>query len=118
MFTDYFLKDPSNVECIKGEGATLTCKVRFENLPVNWVKDGKEIKSNENYTMSNQGTEHNLIIKKVKPDDIGEYCVQVGKFSRKLHLKIKGIDIIKHDNKLVSNNMLFCYIFICNHRRF
>lgn len=104
-FTDYFLEDPSNIECIEGEDATLTCKVRFENQPVNWLKDDKEITFNENCTMSKQGTKYNLILKKVKPEDSGEYCMQVGKISRKIQLKIIGIECIKHDKKLLLNNI-------------
>ncbi|VDI69318.1 Hypothetical predicted protein, partial [Mytilus galloprovincialis] len=85
----YFLEDPSNIECIEGEDATLTCKIRFENQPVNWLKDGKAITFNESCAKSNQGTEYKLIIKNVKSDDSGEYCMQVGTVSRKLQLKIK-----------------------------
>ncbi|XP_071177517.1 obscurin-like protein 1 [Mytilus edulis] len=96
---DYFLEGPSNVECIEGKDATLTCKVRSTDQPANWTKDGKEISFNENCTMSNQGTKYNLIIKNVISENSGEYCMQVGKFSKKIQLKVKGIEFIEHDEK-------------------
>lgn len=80
-----------NIEYIEGEDAALTCKLRFEDQPVNWTKDGKAITCNEHYAMSNDGTEYNLNIKQVKSEDSGEYCMEAGKFSRKFHLKIIGI---------------------------
>ncbi|XP_063397196.1 immunoglobulin superfamily member 22-like [Mytilus trossulus] len=86
---DYFLEGPSNIECIEGEDATLTCKIRSKDQSVNWMKDGKEKSLNENCTISNQGTKYHLTIKNVKSGDSGEYCMQVGKFSKKIQLKIK-----------------------------
>lgn len=105
FLTYYFLEYPSNIECIEGEDATLTCKVRSKDKPVNWTKNGKAVTFNEYCTMSTEGTEHNLILRKVQSHDSGAYCMQVGKFSRKFHLKIIGI-----------NKMLFCYMFICTCR--
>ncbi|CAG2253583.1 unnamed protein product [Mytilus edulis] len=86
---NYFLEDPSSVECIEGEDAILTCKVSPTSLPVEWLKDGNDVKLDENCEQSNEGTKHNLIIKNVKLDDSGKYCVKVGNFSRKIHLKIE-----------------------------
>lgn len=93
FFTYYFVEDPSYIERIEGENATLTCNVRSKNKPVYWMKDGKAITLKENCTMSNHGTEHKLIITKVKADDSGEYSVKVGKCSKRFQLKIIGIYI-------------------------
>ncbi|CAG2223301.1 TTN [Mytilus edulis] len=88
---DCFLEDPSSVEYIEGEDAILTCKVSTTSLPVEWLKDGNSVKLDDNCLQSNDGTKHNLIIKNVKSDDSGKYCVKVGNFSRKIQLKIEGI---------------------------
>ncbi|CAG2185382.1 unnamed protein product [Mytilus edulis] len=58
-------------------------------LPVKWLKEGNAVKLDEHYEQSNEGTELNLKIKNVTSDDSGEYCVEVGNFSRKIHLKIE-----------------------------
>lgn len=58
------------------------------------MKDGKEKSLNENCTISNQGTKYHLTIKNVKSGDSGEYCMQVGNFSKKIQLIIKGIEFI------------------------
>ncbi|VDI57683.1 Hypothetical predicted protein [Mytilus galloprovincialis] len=92
---DYFLEDPSNIECIEGKDATLTCKVRAGSPPVQWKKASTAITSNENCLMSNKDTEYNLILKNVKPSDSGEYCVEVGQFSKTIKLAIKGMDFVK-----------------------
>ncbi|XP_076115884.1 uncharacterized protein LOC143083515 [Mytilus galloprovincialis] len=41
--------------------------------------------------MSTVDTHYEFKLRNTKPRDSGEYCVQVGKFSRKMHLKIKEI---------------------------
>ncbi|CAC5404128.1 unnamed protein product [Mytilus coruscus] len=87
----FFLEDPCNVECIEGEDAILTCKVRPGSPPVKWLKGDIEILHNEYNKMYNGYTQHNLKIRNTKTSDSGEYCVQVGRFFRKLHLRITGI---------------------------
>lgn len=90
----YFLEEPSDIECIEGQDATLTCQVRPGSTPVKWFKDGIEIKQNKHYKMSNKEKKHKLelklSLKETKSSDSGEYIVQVRKFSRKVQLTIKG----------------------------
>lgn len=91
FFTEYFLEDPSNIECTQGKDAMLTCKIRTESPSVKWYKGGNVLTPNEKYKMSNDGIEHKLILKNVDLSDSGEYCVEVGKGSKKLQLTVIGI---------------------------
>lgn len=95
----YFLKEPSDIKCIEGEDATLTCEVRPGSKHVKWFKDGIEIKQNEHYKMSIEGIQHKLelklTLKATKSSDSGEYIVQVRNFSRKVQLTIKGTIAVK-----------------------
>lgn len=93
-----FLEKPANVECITGDDAILSCKVRFENLDVTWLKDDYKIMQNDKYTMSNvlnqNEKELRLQLKNTTTSDSGEYCVTVGTISRKLQLKINGNETV------------------------
>lgn len=91
IFPEYFLEDPFNIECTQGEDAMLTCKIRAKSPSVKWSKDGNALIPNEKYKMSNDGIEHKLILKNADSGDSGEYCVEVGKASKKLQLKVIGI---------------------------
>lgn len=86
--TDYFLEDPSNIDCIEGEDATFSCKIQPNSALVEWLKDGNKIESSDNCIVSKDDSQHELKLLNTKPKDNGEYCVQVGEFSRKMQLNI------------------------------
>lgn len=96
---------------MEGNDALFTCKVRHKSPPPKWLKDNKEIVQNENYKTLHEYTEYKLRLKNVQLSNNGEYCVEVGKYSRKLKLNIKSNDFLRNLN---FKQMSFCFIRICH----
>ncbi|VDI17324.1 Hypothetical predicted protein, partial [Mytilus galloprovincialis] len=88
-----FLDEPNDIHCIEGEDAILTCKLRPDMPPVNWLKNGREIIHNEKYIISTEDTQHKLTIKNTIESDSGDYNAQVGKFSKKIQLNITELQM-------------------------
>ncbi|XP_063400197.1 obscurin-like [Mytilus trossulus] len=86
--TDPFLEEPIDIQCIEGEDAILTCKLRPNMPTLKWLRNGKEISQIERCFMSTVDTQHTLTIKNTTESDSGDYYVQVGKFSKKIQLNI------------------------------
>lgn len=63
----------SDCKAIIGEAAELECKVSSEDCVGIWYKDGEEIKSSENITISKDGTFHRLKIHKATEEFAGKY---------------------------------------------
>ncbi|CAC5377710.1 unnamed protein product [Mytilus coruscus] len=72
----YFIEEPSNVECMEGEDARLTCSVCPGRTPIKWMKGGNEISQNEHCQMYSEDTHHILIIFNTKTSDSGGYSVK------------------------------------------
>lgn len=84
---------------MEGEDAIVTCKIDSNSPSAIWLKDSNEIMVNKDCIMSTV-TEKlkrvlQLTLKNTKASDSGEYCVKVGKYSRKLQIKIIGIEEVK-----------------------
>lgn len=93
VFTDYFLQDPIDVDCIEGDDAIFTCKVRPGSPPLKLLRGCDEISQNENveiYTENSIDNLQHVKLRKTQTSDSGEYRVQVGQFSRLILLKITG----------------------------
>uniref|UniRef100_A0AAQ4QB05 Immunoglobulin like and fibronectin type III domain containing 1, tandem duplicate 1 n=1 Tax=Gasterosteus aculeatus aculeatus TaxID=481459 RepID=A0AAQ4QB05_GASAC len=63
----------SDCKAIIGEAAELECKVNREDCEGLWYKDGEEIQSSEDITISKDGTFHRLKIHKVTEEFAGKY---------------------------------------------
>ncbi|VDI69242.1 Hypothetical predicted protein [Mytilus galloprovincialis] len=88
---DYFLQDPTDVDCIEGDDAIFTCKVRSGSPPLKLLRGCDEISKNENVEIYTENSIDNLKhvkLRKTQTSDSGEYRVQVGQFSRLILLKI------------------------------
>ncbi|XP_059218063.1 uncharacterized protein LOC106092858 isoform X2 [Stomoxys calcitrans] len=78
----------------EGHEAMLVCIVHGETQPeVIWFKDTMQLDTTERHIMENRGSRHTLIIRKVHPQDFGNYsCVaenQLGKSRKTLQLSGK-----------------------------
>ncbi|XP_050324691.1 uncharacterized protein LOC126755964 isoform X2 [Bactrocera neohumeralis] len=78
----------------EGHEAMLVCIVHGETQPeVLWFKDTMQLDTTERHIMENRGSRHTLIIRKVHPQDFGNYsCVaenQLGKARKTLQLSGK-----------------------------
>ncbi|XP_038134428.1 immunoglobulin-like and fibronectin type III domain-containing protein 1 [Cyprinodon tularosa] len=63
----------SDCKAIIGEAAELECKVSSEDCEGIWYKDGAEIQSSENVSISKEGCFHRLKINKVTEENAGKY---------------------------------------------
>jgi hypothetical protein len=76
--------------------ATLRCKVKKDDIQVNWIKDDNvlfPIKDQNKYQINKynvieDGKERMLVVTDVKTDDEGEYICQSGKYTNTLYLTI------------------------------
>ncbi|XP_037923179.1 limbic system-associated membrane protein isoform X2 [Hermetia illucens] len=83
----------------EGHEAMLVCIVHGEAQPeVIWFKDTMQLDTTERHIMENRGSRHTLIIRKVHPQDFGNYsCVaenQLGKSRKTLQLSGKPNSIV------------------------
>lgn len=90
-FLDPFLEEPNDIQCIDGDDAILTCKLRSDIPQVKWLKNGKEIIQSLECIMSPANAQHTLTLKNTTQSDSGDYYVHVGQFSKKIQLTITGI---------------------------
>ncbi|CAI9716211.1 titin-like [Octopus vulgaris] len=63
------------------ETAVFTCEVDKEDVSCVWLKDGKEIKTNERIKIVTEKKTHKLIIHNVTAEDSGEYKCVAGEVS-------------------------------------
>lgn len=92
--TDPYLEEPNDIQCIEGEDAILTCKLRPNITLVKWLKNGKEVTQMERCIMSTVDTQHTLTLKNTIESDSGDYYVHAGQFSKKIQLDITGTNCI------------------------
>lgn len=88
---DYFIEDTTDIDCVEGDDAVFTCKVKLQSPSVTWFKNGNEIIQNKNCIQLIKGIQHKLILKNTTPSDSGEYSVKIGSLITTAHLNIKGI---------------------------
>ncbi|XP_037534630.1 immunoglobulin-like and fibronectin type III domain-containing protein 1 [Nematolebias whitei] len=69
----HFQAGLSDCKAIIGEAAVLECKVSSEDCAGIWYKDGAEIQSSDNLTISKEGCFHRLQIVKVTEENAGKY---------------------------------------------
>jgi len=94
---------PVEVRISQGGLSTLECQASGTPLPeVVWTKDGKEIKTSENFILESlpNGT-HRLIIKNAQYEHAGRYVANV---KHKVRTQFMNFN--------VTVTGIFCYIFI------
>ena len=69
-------KPLSNAEVTEGESLTLTCELNKKDVPVKWLKNGKEIKPDDDYVVESDDTEYTLTFPKANFDHEAEYTVK------------------------------------------
>lgn len=86
MFTSKF----ESIYCIEGEKLHLKCSVYSEEIDVQWLKNGIEIKENENVSITSAGTDHLVTFKYAKVSDIGRYTVVARNVPKHLTVTVQG----------------------------
>ena len=66
------------------------CEISKEGLKVDWFKDNKRIRSDDDHELISTGKSHKLVIKKVNISDIGTYKVEYKDLSTSAKLTIEG----------------------------
>ena len=77
-------------EIEENESATFTCQLSNPNRRVSWMKNGEDLKENEQCHITSEGSEHSMTISKVKLEDAAEYTVKCGNLESKATLHVKG----------------------------
>uniref|UniRef100_A0A1I7XS04 non-specific serine/threonine protein kinase n=1 Tax=Heterorhabditis bacteriophora TaxID=37862 RepID=A0A1I7XS04_HETBA len=62
-----------------GSVGTLEASVSGEGEEILWMKNGREVKSDDRLMMSQEGEKYRLTINDVRPDDAGQYQLEVRK---------------------------------------
>uniref|UniRef100_A0A8C4NP51 Uncharacterized protein n=1 Tax=Dicentrarchus labrax TaxID=13489 RepID=A0A8C4NP51_DICLA len=68
-----FICGLSDVTAIINESAVLTCKLSSEDCEGAWFRDGKKISPDDNFTITNDGAIHKLVIIRCKEEHSGKY---------------------------------------------
>ncbi|XP_068609779.1 immunoglobulin-like and fibronectin type III domain-containing protein 1 [Brachionichthys hirsutus] len=69
----HFICGLSDVSTTVNETAELSCKLSSEDCEGTWFRDGKMISSDDNFTITNDGAIHKLVINKCKEEYSGKY---------------------------------------------
>lgn len=83
------VKPLKDVSVTKGENATFDVELSKGDALVKWFKNGKEIKFDERVQLAIDGKKQSLRITKAKPEDVGEYSIEVGEQSSKATLTVE-----------------------------
>lgn len=76
----------------------LKCKVKNDDVKVNWLKNESLLQNEEKYNIIENGKERILVINNVGPEDEGEYICQSGKYRVVLYLTLKEDELELYDN--------------------
>lgn len=97
-----------------GVQATFECEVSKDGLKAEWLKDGKPIRSGNNYEMTTDATIHKLVIKKAYAEDEAEYTVVLKDVKSSATLVIKGTLQLFYVHSVDKCCCLYGYSFIKN----
>uniref|UniRef100_A0A4W5N9S7 Ig-like domain-containing protein n=1 Tax=Hucho hucho TaxID=62062 RepID=A0A4W5N9S7_9TELE len=78
-------------EAEEGASVTLHCELSKPGVPVEWRKGTQVLKSGEKYQMKQKESVSELLIRKVVPEDSGDYSCVCGDQKTTASLKIKGV---------------------------
>nr|XP_006823016.1 PREDICTED: titin-like [Saccoglossus kowalevskii] len=85
-----FVKDLEDVEVVENEAVELTCEVSDEKAEVSWLKDGVEIKPDDDkYEFKSSGRRRSLCLKSATVKDEAEYTCVVGDTSTTAELFVE-----------------------------
>ncbi|XP_067462225.1 obscurin isoform X28 [Thunnus thynnus] len=77
-------------EAEEGADISLRCEISKPGVPVEWKKGTQVLKSGEKYEMKQTASVNELLIKKVVPEDSGDYSCVCGDQNTTASLKIKA----------------------------
>ncbi|XP_067462241.1 obscurin isoform X44 [Thunnus thynnus] len=81
-------------EAEEGADISLRCEISKPGVPVEWKKGTQVLKSGEKYEMKQTASVNELLIKKVVPEDSGDYSCVCGDQNTTASLKIKAAPVL------------------------
>lgn len=84
------LKKPKDVTSLLGATAVFEVGISEENIPVKWMFNKTELKTNGTYKILSEKKNHKLIIQDVDSSKEGEYVAVVGRLQCSARLYVEG----------------------------
>ncbi len=81
---------PKDVNCMEKEEVTFTAELNKENIPVTWLKNGQEVKSEDGYETRSEGTKHYLTVLHTRLEDTAEYTIVAAEKTASAQLTVDG----------------------------
>uniref|UniRef100_UPI00398E7BDC obscurin-like isoform X29 n=1 Tax=Pristiophorus japonicus TaxID=55135 RepID=UPI00398E7BDC len=93
-----FKQELQNTEAEENSSAILRCEITKPDAPVEWRKGSVVIYPSDKYSMMHKGSCIELLIRKIKPEDGGEYTCDSGDQQTMASLKVKALPVLfKHE---------------------
>lgn len=91
----FFEKELESQAVMEGKSVLLSCEVSSASVPVTWKKDNSVLEDGGRYILKKNGPTHSLEIKKLYPEDAGEFCCITRGKKTTAKLIVKGKWILK-----------------------
>lgn len=86
-----FTKDLQDIKLPKLKvSATFECELSKAGLQVEWYKDNKKLRRDENHDIKTDGKTHKLIVNEVTPEESGKYKAVYEKLETEASLILEG----------------------------
>ncbi|XP_037313232.2 obscurin isoform X7 [Pungitius pungitius] len=92
-----FTKELESQRAAEGDEATLSCETSSPDCQVTWTKGSSVLAAGGKFSMEQRAATHSLVVRKLSPEDSGEYTCDTGdrKTTATLTVKDKPIDIVQ-----------------------
>ncbi|XP_075865693.1 obscurin [Microcebus murinus] len=82
-----------DVEVVEKEGATFSCEVSHDEVPVQWFREGSKLRPSDNVRIRQEGRTHTLIYWRVLAEDAGEIKFVAESAESRAQLRVKELPV-------------------------
>lgn len=86
----WFREGLKDMEILEGGAATLRCMLSSVAMPVEWRCGDEVLKPGGKYSLRQEGTMLELVVRDLRPQDTGQYCCCFGDQMTSAKLTVKG----------------------------
>lgn len=111
----------NQIYCNEGEKVQLKCTVCSEVIYVEWLFENEmKIFQNENTIIESEGKHHCLTFQKANLSNDGEYIMVAGNIQKRIHVTVKGKEIISYYHTIsaltarFTTDKISTQLMICN----